>query len=540
MYNPRLKCKNLSPQELILIAGIVLYALLVVWTNYFGNAFYNFDMYSDQLYARLVSKELTIFPTDWIFGNQYYVIATPALAGLLNILIHNSFLSMATASTMMFLITLALFAWCFTPFLDRFSLLTSLFCISGAVILGDSASSHIAGFQLFYTMASYYACYVVGILYTLGIWLRLRSRMKISAFLWIPALAISIALGMQSLRETLVLYIPLAILELFASVKSRKINRQSAAFTCSVFAFNVLGLVAIKFCPVNSSPIISEVRLNLHPEAVTDNFFQSVRELYRLTGIPYLFSGLKWKILGFIGLFYTSVVVLTCALILIRKEQGAASQMVKFCAVSICGVLFVGTFLFRVRDIYFFVWFLLVVSVFSWLFGTVRNKAIKGILLAGLLISGAVNLFYNFYPDYAKQKELDSFYSSVAEDLLEKGITTILVDMNTPPSVASVSGDRITAVTYTYDNESETENLLKPVPFLQAKSYAENIDPEHTLIILSDYLYSDYSSYEYLELFTSNAYRQRFFDSVELVEEKSCAYVTLYFYQFADSNILAS
>ena len=94
------------------------------------------------------------------------------------------------------------------------------------------------------------------------------------------------------------------------------------------------------------------------------------------------------------------------------------------------------------------------VSAFAYLFTKSGNKTVQGILLVSLLLSGAVNLFYNFYPDYVKQKELDSFYSSVAEDLSEKGITKILVDMNTPPAAASVSGDRITAVTYTYNNES--------------------------------------------------------------------------------------
>ena len=130
MNSLRLKNKKSSPQEFALIVGIILFAILIVRTNYSGNAFYNFDMYSDQLYARLVSEEGTVFPSDWVFGNQYYVIATPVLAGLLNTLIHNSFISMATASTLMFLLTLAVFAWSFYPFLDRLSLLVAMFCSS--------------------------------------------------------------------------------------------------------------------------------------------------------------------------------------------------------------------------------------------------------------------------------------------------------------------------------------------------------------------------------------------------------------------------
>ena len=103
MNSLRLKNKKSSPQEFALIVGIILFAILIVRTNYSGNAFYNFDMYSDQLYARLVSEEGTVFPSDWVFGNQYYVIATPVLAGLLNTLIHNSFISPKDSTVNLFL-----------------------------------------------------------------------------------------------------------------------------------------------------------------------------------------------------------------------------------------------------------------------------------------------------------------------------------------------------------------------------------------------------------------------------------------------------
>ena len=540
MANYRLETKKKSYLEFFLFIGIILYAFLIVLTNYSSNAFYNYDMYSDQLYARLVSEEGTIFPSDWVFGNQYYVIATPVLAGMLNHFLQNSFLSMATASTIMFLIILAVFYWSFQPFFDRLSLLTGLFCLSGGVILGDSASSHISGLQLFYTMASYYACYVIGLLFTLGVWLRLKKGMEPGFLSWVLAIIISITLGMQSLREMLVLYIPLAIYETLVSIRSRKINIPCALFIIYIFAGNIIGLVLIHFCPVKSSPIISEVKFDLHPNNIINNFCLSIQSFFQLTSIPYLTFVWKWKILGAIGLFYTLTAASVTFVILFRRDHTIAAQTIIFLVLSIFGVLFVGTLLFRVRDIYFFAWFLLLVLVFMYLVSTIHNATLKSIILVFLLFTGAVNLFYNFYPDYAKRKELTGFYSSVAEDLTEKGITTIFFDMNTPPTVASISDDSITAIAYSYNGDRDAESLLSPVPFLQAKTYAENVDPDLSLIVLSDYQYSDYSSYEYLELFTSESYRHRLFSKLELIDEQSCTYVTLYFYRFSDPGILSS
>ena len=40
-------------------------------------------MYSDAQIAKLMWEQKTIFPKNWIFGNQYYVIATPVLAAVM-------------------------------------------------------------------------------------------------------------------------------------------------------------------------------------------------------------------------------------------------------------------------------------------------------------------------------------------------------------------------------------------------------------------------------------------------------------------------
>jgi hypothetical protein len=167
----------------------------------------------------------------------------------------------------------------------------------------------------------------------------------------------------------------------------------------------------------------------------------------------YLSYGWKWKILGIIGIFYTLTAVTSFMMTLVRRDHSAVAQTVQFSAISVGGVLFVGIFLFQVRDVYFFVWFLLIISSLIYLYMTAGNKVLKSILFAAIIFSGAVNLFYNTYPDVVKRGELESFYTSVADELTENGITEILVDLNTPPTAASISQDKITAVTYAYDGD---------------------------------------------------------------------------------------
>ena len=163
--------------------SIFVFVVSIISINYLGCVWYNFDMYSDMFVAEKMADSLSVIPQDWIFGNQLYFFATPVLAALFNLVFHNGFISMATASTVMMILVLAAFLWLSKLFFEKKSIIIGLFCISGTFIFGNSASQYTQGFQLFYTMASYYACYLIGILFHLGIYLRLKNKIKVSVFL---------------------------------------------------------------------------------------------------------------------------------------------------------------------------------------------------------------------------------------------------------------------------------------------------------------------------------------------------------------------
>lgn len=73
--------------------------------------FYCTDMYEDVILSVEMWKGKTIFPSNWVFGNQVYVVATPVLAAFVYGLTDNALLSMGIASSIMAILVLLSFEW---------------------------------------------------------------------------------------------------------------------------------------------------------------------------------------------------------------------------------------------------------------------------------------------------------------------------------------------------------------------------------------------------------------------------------------------
>ena len=103
--------------------SIFVFVVSIISINYLGCVWYNFDMYSDMFVAEKMADSLSVIPQDWIFGNQLYFFATPVLAALFNLVFHNGFISMATASTVMMILVLAAFLWLSKLFFEKKSII---------------------------------------------------------------------------------------------------------------------------------------------------------------------------------------------------------------------------------------------------------------------------------------------------------------------------------------------------------------------------------------------------------------------------------
>ena len=55
------------------------------------------DIYADMLLAREIWRQRCLFPSNWVYGNQYYTIATPVAAALFYGLTGSMNVSMAAA-----------------------------------------------------------------------------------------------------------------------------------------------------------------------------------------------------------------------------------------------------------------------------------------------------------------------------------------------------------------------------------------------------------------------------------------------------------
>ena len=94
-----MQTERLSRKYLPFVIGTLIWGITVFWVNFHGAQWYNFDMFADASVAKRMAEQHTLFPENWLFGNQYYVIATPAIAALFCGIFRNSVFSMACASS---------------------------------------------------------------------------------------------------------------------------------------------------------------------------------------------------------------------------------------------------------------------------------------------------------------------------------------------------------------------------------------------------------------------------------------------------------
>ena len=508
---------------LALIAGSLLYLVSIIWINFNGNQWYSFDIYSDAFVAKLMAEQNTLFPDNWVFGNQYYVIATPVLAALIYTACHNSVLALAIASCIMTVAVLFCFYWCIRPFVKKRSTWVGVFCMSGAVILGNSASSYMNGLQYFYTMASFYACYVFVIFLTLGLFFRLLSSKRINSLAVALNLLFSIALGMQSLRGTLVLHLPLlavSVLLLFF----KKIGKMPLLFSVTLLIANVIGILVMKYIPTQSIAIISDVKLTLEPAELIGHLTNTFSEFLTITGLSFFQRGIKWLPLFCIATFFFGVVLWSIITIIREKDFSVISIAILFCLVSVLSVIAVGILMFQVRSIYFFVWYLLVVFSFVYLIEKINRQ---NLFTVAILLCGAASYFFNFYPDFSHFQSRNHFYQQISDELIEEKIDCVYYDWHTSPLFAVFSQDRIVSGTVNLDLEKESGQLMYPVAYLLPVEVFENAGEYNSYLVFSNW------TFDYLEQYASEEYIDELMSHLTFVKKVAYEDEEFTFYKFS-------
>ena len=496
--------KDLKLEKILywLFGGIILLFLLgFVWINLNPEQWYNYDIYSDAMIAKHMVQSRSLFPRDWTYGNQIYVTATPTVAALFYALCGDTVLALGLASVTMTLLTILSLLWCLYPFVGKKGCMISLLCLIGGVIFGTTASSDPKGLQVFYTMGSYYACYVIGILLTVGLWLRLLQHKKVSKTGLSLCLLLNMALSMQSLRELLVLNLPLCGASLLYWLLQGKERPTLRKHKGSLFAVGTLGsalagvglirllkvLLPIKQIAVLSEPVSGWKARLLH----------SLKAFLEYIGLQAPQDGITWwKLLS--AIFCITLVLYCTVHALSRKKLTVPAALLLYGWLSVGAVFCAGVLVLSNRPIYYFTWYLLVAFSAGYF---VRyacpggwKKTVTLLLLLGICTS---SLYYNYRLDLGRFTAREENCKTNTELLLDRGITHVYYDGQWNfygSQLAAYSEDRLqTSAFFLNPSGLSAGDLLKHTDYLCAPSWYDGSALDRSYLLLSEKSLNDMS-----------------------------------------------
>ncbi len=501
MVQPIERIKREKIFSVVLTVLLLGFVGMVFYINFSINPeYYDGDIYNDINYAKEAWKAKSLFPKDWIFGNQTYVVATPVLAALFYGITGNGFTAMAIASCIMTVLTLLTYDWMTRTLFSYNERTAGFLFMIGFLLLKAHVATSQQGIQAFFTMASYYACYFINAFIVYGCYVRIRQG-KFTGKHIIPAIigaALSFGTGMQSLRQTAVMALPLVACEvLLIIIYSAKDKRfaisYSTLFSAIVFIANIAGLVAMRFIEINQNSIYGTTafvssfkdffrKLFLNMESVALTFGLDALELrVRLVAsIPFLLIIL----IGFI----------LCVKDYIKNKCNEQGRFVLVMLLTLgCVSVFAAGVLTDVvnRALYYFMIYPLLAVCVSYIIVKIEKKrdvlfAVVAVFTAGMIIfrtAGAVE-------EIKAGKDKSSTAHQIANYMLDNGYDTIYSVfglsgvMDGAENVVVASGDKIHIVQF---KNVDSSKPMKPVEYLCVKDGYKQWDNSKSLYLLRDH-----------------------------------------------------
>lgn len=501
MVQPIERIKREKIFSVVLTVLLLGFVGMVFYINFSINPeYYDGDIYNDINYAKEAWKAKSLFPKDWIFGNQTYVVATPILAALFYGITGNGFTAMAIASCIMTVFVILTYDWMTRTLFSYNERTAGFLFMIGFLLLKAHVATSQQGIQAFFTMASYYACYLINAFIVYGCYVRIRQG-KFTGKHIIPAIigaALSFGTGMQSLRQTAVMALPLVACEvLLIIIYSAKDKRfaisYSTLFSAIVFIANIAGLVAMRFIEINQNSIYGTTafvssfkdffrKLFLNMESVALTFGLDALELrVRLVAsIPFLLIIL----IGFI----------LCVKDYIKNKCNEQGRFVLVMLLTLgCVSVFAAGVLTDVvnRALYYFMIYPLLAVCVSYIIVKFEKKrdilfSVVAVFTAGMIIfrtAGAVE-------EIKAGKDKNSTAHQIANYMLDNGYDTIYSVfglsgvMDGAENVVVASGDKIHIVQF---KNVDSSKPMKPVEYLCVKDGYKQWDNSKSLYLLRDH-----------------------------------------------------
>lgn len=406
------------------------------------------DMYADTLAAKLMWEQKSFFPFGFVFGNQLYIIATPAVAALFYGLTGSPNTAMALATTLMSLFIMLSFAWMLKPFLKSKLSLAAAMLLLAACAFGNKLVNQEEG-QLLFLMCSYYACYVITLFVVLGDYVRSfkdsRRRLPPLAL----ALLLCFATGMQSIRQTCIMVLPILAFEGLGLLLEFKrqgrgalaARRGSLSRALGYAAANLAGLLFIRLFDVHQYTIFSSAGAGLG---------QRLGDIYRACrGI----SGFAWT--GPEYPFFTLMFVFQAALLALAlylqlrhiKKGGELSALWWLLLISIGAVIAAALLTsLKIRSVYLFCYYPLL--ALSAALALERLPQRRGFMLAlGLCLLAGLNLYYSYVPSLREGlEEREEPARQISQWAVENGYELVYGGHSfVAPAIAAHSDGRLTA-----------------------------------------------------------------------------------------------
>lgn len=501
MVQPIERIKREKIFSVVLTVLLLGFVGMVFYINFSINPeYYDGDIYNDINYAKEAWKAKSLFPKNWIFGNQTYVVATPVLAALFYGITGNGFTAMAIASCIMTVLTLLTYDWMTRTLFSYNERTAGFLFMIGFLLLKAHVATSQQGIQAFFTMASYYACYFINAFIVYGCYVRIRQGKFTGKHIVLAVIgvALSFGTGMQSLRQTAVMALPLVACEVLLiiiySAKDKKFAiSYSTLFSAIVFIANIAGLVAMRFIEINQNSIYGTTafvssfkdffrKLFLNMESVALTFGLDALELrVRLVAsIPFLLIIL----IGFI-LCVKDYIKNKC------NEQGSF-VLVMLLTLGCVSVFAAGVLTDVVnRALYYFMIYPLLAVCVSYIIVKFEKKrdvlfSVVAVFTAGMIIFRTVGAV----EEIKAGKEKNSTAHQIANYMLDNGYDTIYSVfglsgvMDGAENVVVASGDKIHIVQF---KNVDSSKPMKPVEYLCVKDGYKQWDNSKSLYLLRDH-----------------------------------------------------
>ena len=499
----RLKEKKKSDITLSVILTILLLAFLglVFYVNLSCNPeYYDGDIYNDINYAKEAWKAKSIFPKDWIFGNQTYVVATPVLAALFYGIIGNGFTAMAIASCIMTVLIVLTYDWMTRTLFSYNERMAGFLFLIGVLLLKAHVATSQQGIQAFFTMASYYACYLINAFIVYGCYIRLRkgefSGKHIA--MSVIGIALSFGTGMQSLRQTAVMALPLVACEILMiiiySIRDKKFAISSSTlFSAIVFVSNIAGLIAMKFIEINQNSIYGTTAFVKSLKEFLEKGFFNVEYVALTFGL----DSLELRVRLVVSTVFLLIILIGFIFCVKDFFKNKCIDQGRFALVMLltlgCVSVFAAGVLTDVvnRALYYFMIYPLLAVCVSYIIVKYPGKrkaffSIIAVFAAGMIAFRTVGTV----GEIKNGKDENSTAHQIANYMLDNGYDTIYSVfglsgiMDGAENIIVASGDKIHLVQYKRVDRSKP---MKPVEYLCVKDGYKQWDNEKSLYLLREW-----------------------------------------------------